>query len=292
MRAAYAALILGIVGGLWLASRVLSAGVASASTTVAATLAVDVDATDLDARRSEAVAVLVARCMNARGLAWQPWIETAPTVPDAELEPVAWAERWGFGVSTTLGRPRISPPADRNLTAVDAMPADMQARYRDALYGTAADDPGCQRSANDTVYGLRERFLAPLRHALTDLDAGIAADPRAIHAVDEWRLCVAPIAGPDRPERRTLAQQLIARFQARVDAIGTTPAGMAEQLALQTDERRVAATLARCEARFAESRASVAAPFEAAFVTRHREELTRIGTAIRDAEAALPTMPP
>ena len=292
MRAAYAALILGIVGGLWLASRVLSAGVASASTTVAATLAVDVDATDLDARRSEAVAVLVARCMNARGLAWQPWIETAPSVPDAELEPVAWAERWGFGVSTTLGRPRISPPADRNLTAVDAMPADMQARYRDALYGTTAGDPGCQRSANDTVYGLRERFLAPLRHALTDLDAGIAADPRAIHAVDEWRLCVAPIAGPDRPERRTLAQQLIARFQARVDAIGTTPAGMAEQLALQTDERRVAATLARCEARFAESRASVAAPFEAAFVTRHREELTRIGTAIRDAEAALPTMPP
>ena len=292
MRAAYAALILGMVGGLWLASRVLTADVAPASTTVAGTLALDVDGIDLDKRRSEAVALLVARCMNARGLAWQPWIETAPSVPDAELEPVAWAERWGFGVSTTLGRPRISPPADRNLTAVDAMPADMQARYRDALYGTAADDPGCQRSANDTVYGLRERFLAPLRHALTDLDAGIAADPRAIHAVDEWRLCVAPIAGPDRPERRTLAQQLIARFQARVDAIGTTPAGMAEQLALQTDERRVAATLARCEARFAESRASVAAPFEAAFVTRHREELTRIGTAIRDAEAALPTMPP
>jgi hypothetical protein len=211
-------------------------------------------------------------------------------VPDAELEPVAWAERWGFGVSTTLGR-RISPPADRNLTAVDAMPAGMQARYRDALYGTAAGDPGCQRSANDTVYGLRERFLAPLRHAFADLDAGIAADPRAIQAVDAWRLCVAPIAGPDRPERRTLAQQLIARFQARVDALGTRPAGMAA-LALQTDERRVAATLARCEARFAESRASVSAPFEAAFVTRHREELTRIGTAIRDAEAALPTMPP
>ena len=291
MRAAYAALILGIVGGLWLASRVLSADVAPASTTVAGTLALDVDGIDLDGRRSEAVAVLVARCMNARGLAWRPWIETAPSVPDAELEPVAWAERWGFGVSTTLGR-RISPPADRNLTAVDAMPADMQARYRDALYGTAPGDPGCQRSANDTVYGLRERFLAPLRHALTDLDAGIAADPRAIQAVDAWRLCVAPIAGPDRPERRTFAQQLIARFQARVDAIGTTPAGMAEQLALQTDERRVAATLARCEARFAESRASVAAPFEAAFVTRHREELTRIGTAIRDAEAALPTMPP
>jgi hypothetical protein len=67
---------------------------------------------------------------------------------------------------------------------------------------------------------------------------------------------------------------------------------MAGLFALQTDERRVAAILAGCEAAFARIREPVAAPFEAAFVAHHRDALASVGAAIRDAEAALPTLPP
>lgn len=292
MRAGYAALILGVVGGLWLASRTLSVSPTPPPATVAATLALDVKGSDIDARRSEAVAVLITRCMWARGIAWEPWVEPGPSVPDAGLEPVTWAERWGFGVSTTLGLRAVATPADPNLSAVEALPSDGQARYRDALYGTSESDAGCQRTANDAVYGLRERLIGPLRPALTDLDARIAADQGAIQAVEAWRACVSPIAGRVIPERRTLAGQLIAGFDTRAQAFSATPTTTAGLVALQAEERRVAAILARCEARFADARAAVAAPFEAAFVAEHRDELMRIGASIRDAEAALPTLPP
>ena len=291
MRAAYAALILGIVGGPWLASRALSTSPTPPPATVAAALALDVDTLAIEARRSEAVAVLTARCMQARGLAWEPWVEMGPTVPDAGLEPVAWAERWGFGVSTTFGLQPVATAADPNLAAVAALSGDDQRRYRDALYGTSEGTDGCQRTANDAVYGLRERLLGPLRPVLTDLDARIAADPGAIQAVEAWRTCVAPIAGSAVPERRTLAGQLIAGFDARVQALSAAPATTAGLVALQAEERRVAATLARCEGRFADARTTVATRFEAAFVAEHRDELMRIGAAIRDAEAALPRLP-
>ena len=286
------ALILGIVGGLWLASRAMSSGGVPPPTTVAGALALDTDGSDLDARRSEAFAVLVAHCMQANGLEWEPWVEPSPSVPDAHLAPIAWAERWGFGVSTTVGRSQSPPPDDPNLARIATSSGDLQTRYRVTLYGTSDGDPGCQRAANDAVYGLRERVLAPLRAALTDLDVRIAKDKGAIGAVDGWRSCVAPIAADGHPDRRTLTQRLIERFSAQVERLGQTPRSMAGLLAVQADERRVASTLARCEGAFADARSVVAAPFEAAFVAEHREELIQTGAAIRHAEAALPTIPP
>ena len=285
-------LILGILGGVWLASAALSAGAARRPMTVATSLALDVDGVDIDRRRSEAVAVLVARCMQRHGFPWRPWIDAPPAIPDADLAPVAWAERWGFGVSTMIGRaPRVSPP-DPDLAALAALPPAKGARARDALYGAGDGDAGCKGSANDAVHGLRDRLLAPLRPALTDLAARIAADHLAVQAADAWRACVRPIADGDVPERPTFAERLIARFSAEVQRLAASPAAMAGLSALQADERRVATALARCETAFAETRAAVAAPHESDFVARHRDELVAIGAAIRDAEAALPTLPP
>src|SRR4029453_5545274 len=102
MRAAYAALILGILSGLVLATGVLSGRGHTEASTIAGVLALDRPGEDLDRRRAEAVAALVARCMAGLGLTWTPWVEPTPTVPDAELDPAAWAARWGFGVSTTV----------------------------------------------------------------------------------------------------------------------------------------------------------------------------------------------
>src|SRR5262245_54820070 len=67
MRAAYAALVLGIVGGFGLATAVLS-GVRPPPT-VPAALGLD-DRPGLDSRRATAVAALTTACMRRLGLDW------------------------------------------------------------------------------------------------------------------------------------------------------------------------------------------------------------------------------
>jgi hypothetical protein len=292
VRAAYGALILGLAGGLWLAGQALSITTGPVPTTVADALGLDRVEVDIDARRSEAVAVLVARCMAAHGLPWEPRIEPPAAVPDPDLEPIAWAERWGFGISTLVGRHMAEAPHDPERVSIETLPREDRDGYRAALSGTGPTDVGCQRAATDAVYGLRDRLLAPLKPGLTDLDGRIAADGAARQAVEAWRRCVAPIADGRTPERRTFATTLVQGFVTRSAMLGLGPPGATGRLALQVEERRVAATLARCEAAFVKARADVAGPYEAAFVAQHGAELERIGAAIRDAEAALPTMPP
>ena len=66
---------------------------------------------------------------------------------DAGLDPVNWAARWGFGVSTVVGRPEPVSVPDPNLQAEAAMPAEDRDAYRAALDGPA----GCRTIATDTV---------------------------------------------------------------------------------------------------------------------------------------------
>lgn len=292
MRAAYAALILGLVGGLALATGVLSGRSAPPPTTVAAVLALDVPGSDIDRRRGEAVAVLVARCMTRQGFAWTPWVEPPPSVPDPDLAPIPWAERWGFGISTVTGRRQAVGPGDPNLLALGALGPDERDTFRGVLSGDA-EAPGCQAVANDEVYGLRERYLAPLRQALEELDARIAADRQAVTLVATWRTCVAPVtSGMTTVEREGVVAQVTARISDRLAALPQSPAAIAVLAALQADERHAAAILAGCEEAFSAARSVVASPYEAAFTVEHGDALRRVGAEIRAAEAALPTLPP
>ena len=291
MRAAYAALILGLLSGFILATGVLSDGVGGRATTVAAALAIDVPGVDVDRRRAEAVAVLVARCMARHGSAWIPWVAPPPALPDPDLGPVDWAERWGFGISTTVGLPQPAVEGDPNLARLGSIGPDERDAMRRALYGSGRD-PGCQASATTEIYGLRERLMAPLRPALDGLEARIAADPRADEALATWRGCVEPVAAGLLLDQRRLPTALMASVSDRLGALATTPVAIAGLAAIQAQERRVATVLAGCDAAFSDARTTVAAPYEAAFVAEHREALGRTGAAIREAEAALPTMPP
>jgi hypothetical protein len=285
VRAAYLALAIGLVGGLGLATAVLSEA-ADRPTTVAAALGLKNDAA-LDERRSQAVAVLTTACMRRLGLEWAPAVDPMPTVPDADLDPVAWADRWGFGISTAVAQASSPPQTDANLLAVAAMPAAAESVYRIALHGTS-DRPGCHETASATVYGLRDRLLAPLRSALDGLEAEIASDPAALRALAAWHECVAAVSGGATIDRRSLPGAVVQRFIGRMSAVRD-----ARDLgALQAEERRVAGVLARCEARYVDAKAAAAAPHEGAFLARHREALQAIGAAIRAAEAALPTLPP
>jgi hypothetical protein len=289
VRAAYAALILGIASGLILATGVLSGGSRARPATVAATLALDAGV-DIDRRRAEAVAVLVARCMARYGFSWEPWVEPAPSPPDADVGPVEWAERWGFGISTTAGLRQPALAGDPNLARLGSMGPDERDALRAAMHGTGQG--GCQAGATAEVYGLRDRLIAPLRPALDELETRIAADPAAGTVLAGWRRCVAPVAGGLVLDRRRLPAALMTRVSDRLAALGSTTTAVAGLAALQAEERLVAATLAGCETAFSAGRTAVAAPHEAAFVADHEQALDAIGVAIRDAEASLPTLPP
>lgn len=291
VRAAYAALLLGLVGGLALATGVLSGRTVPERRTVASVLALDVPGVDIDRRRSEAVAVLVARCMTGHGFAWTPWVEPPPSLPDPGLGPITWAERWGFGISTVIGRPQTVEAGDPNLAAIGALGPDERDTVRRALYGDRGGG-GCQDVASDDVFGLRERLLAPIRPALKELDSRIAADRGAPVLVSAWRTCVTPVSSASTVERSEVPARVMAGISNRLAALPQTPGAVAALAALQADERRAATVLARCEAAFSAGRSIVAAPYEASFTLEHGDALRRIGAEIRAAESALPTLPP
>ncbi len=241
----------------------------------------------LDRRRSEAVAVLTAACMADHGFVYLPVVEAPPAIPDADLGPVAWAERWGFGVSTSIDAAPPPPQPDPNLEAVGRMPPGERDRYLVALHGPAAGGGGCHGKAVDAVLGLRDRALAPLARELDALEAAIDGDPGTVALLGAWRDCVRP-AGFAAADRSTLGSRLIDAFAARVAVAGDRTA----LAAIQAEERAVATVVAHCEVAYAAGRDAVAAVHEAPFVRAHLVWLRSIGAGIRAAEAALPTLPP
>lgn len=286
MRAAYVALTLGLVAGLWLTTTVLSSA-GHRPTTVEEALDLGPATAELDARRAVAVAALTTACMQSLGLRWQPVPEPPAEIPDPDLEPVAWAERWGFGVSTITARPATAD-SDPNLGAIATLPDGLRSRYRTALHGSPGQ-PGCLETARESVYGLRDRLLRPLRADLDALEAAVTADPRLGRAVAVWRGCVGRVAGGLPLDRRSLPGALVQRFAARIASVEP---GSPRLGAIQEDERRVAGVLTRCEASYVDSRTLIAARYEPAFAARHEAALWAVGASIRTAEAALPTLPP
>ena len=287
MRIASATLVLALVGGLGLAAAVLWGGPPRPAT-VAELLGLEPAGPELDARRANAVAVLIADCMGRRGLSWRPVPEPLPAIPDPELDPVAWADRWGFGISTTADRPLPRGVADPNLSTLASLPPTAQRGYRLALHGTAGH-PGCHEAATERVYGLRDRLLEPIRAELDRLDQDIDADPGTAKALATWRGCVAEVSSGYTIDRRTLPGALMEQF---ANGTAGSRGGRVKLRALQSEERRVAGVIARCEVAYGAARRQVAARHEARLIAAHKDELVRIGAAIRAAEAALPTLPP
>ena len=291
VRAGYLATALAILGAVAV-SLVVGAWVAPAPTTVAAALGLD-DAEDpaLERRRAIAVARQTGSCMAEQGFTYLAIPAPAPDIPDADLDPVAWAGRWGFGISTAVGGTASIHPDPNAQRAVGLDPATRD-RYERSLHGRDGV-PGCLTRATEAVFGLRERLLSPLRTDLVALDRAIEADPGMTAIREAWRSCVGPSLvavgiEPDVIDRSRLPSQVTAAVIARLEQDRNDPTRLA---GLQAAERRVAVDLARCEIRFAAGRALVASPHESTFVREHGAELDRIGTAIREAEDRLGDAP-
>ncbi len=224
---------------------------------------------ELDARRAVAVAEAATRCLADRGIRMIVPVDPPPDIPDADLDPVAWAERWGFGISTR-------PAEVEAVRATDVGPA-LEPAARSALFGDAGR-PGCHELARIEVYGLRDRLLAPLRPELEALGATIDADPGSLAADVAWigcvRVLVEPLGGVPSPA-----------FAGDLEAVRARFASQPPTDALQALERRVAAGIARCDLARVDARRRAAWPHEAAFVAAHRDRLAAIAAAIRAAES-------
>lgn len=277
--------------GLVLIGAMMGADVGSATTpgagqrlTVAAALGLDAPgaAADLDRRRDVAVAWQTARCMAGRGFVHIAVVEPVPEVPDGDLGPVAWAERWGFGISTAADLPASIAPPDPNLVRIAALPVEPRVAALRALLGDG-QTPGCAALAGHEVHGLRDRELAPLRNELGALAAAIERDPGLRSALAVWRACVGTAA--DRPEHLA---SLLDAFRRRAEALQDLPSALTT---LQDEERVAAASVARCEMAYGAARAHARARLEGLFVARHRAALATIGGRIRRVESAYPGLP-
>lgn len=285
MRAGYLATALAVLGAVAF-SLVLGVGRTPAPASVAAALGFDgVEDPGLGRRRALEVARQTAACMAERGFPYQAIPAPEPAIPDPGLDPVRWAERWGFGVSTAAGLPEPPPLPDANAVYAAGLDATARGRYGRALHGDD-DDPGCLTAATQTVYGLRERRLAPLRDELITLEHAIESDPAMKPVRGAWQACVTQVVaglGVDSSmDRASLPSALLHAFVARLAHDRADPARLAR---LRAVERRVATGVARCEAAFMAARAGVALAHEGAFVRAHADALERIGSDILDTEA-------
>ena len=186
--------------------------------TLADTLGIEPPTADLDTAGAQRRSRCSGACMARQGLRWEPIAEAPPAVPDAELGPVAWAERWGFGVSTMVGRSQPSAAVDPNLSRLETAGALERDAYRRALHGDGRGR-GCMAVATSAVYELRDRLLRPLAEDLAALQARILADPDSIRIDAAWRRCVAAVASGLVLDRRTLPTALFQRYAARVEGL-------------------------------------------------------------------------
>lgn len=283
---------LAVIGSTVLATAVVGATTPPPRTVRAALGLDDTDPSGLTIRQASAVARRTAACMAAHRLPYVAAPEPPPAIPDPDLDPIAWAGRWGFGVATSVGL-TVAPVLDPNATYAAALGPTDRARYRRVLFGVDGRG-GCHGAATTGVYGLRDRALAPLRTAFDALARAIDSDPAMRALRGAWRTCASAataglgIAAADHTRDR-LPSVLIEAFAAQARSTPSHPGSLEE---LRQVERAVAAGIARCESVFIDGREVVAGPHEARFVRAHQAELARIGRTIRDAESALPPAPP
>ena len=240
--------------------------------------------------------MLVARCMQraraSRGSRGSSHRRPSPTPISSRS---TWAERWGFGVSTDVGRlPQARAASDPNRIGLASLP------LADRTAITATPCTGRARVDRVSAVSERRRLSACASVCCHRCDPrspismpGSPRIPARLGALDAWRACVASVAGGvvARPAAFA-ADALIERFDARPRA-RTTPASMAGWWRCRPTSGDVAAIVAGCEAAYAsDARAGGRAASKRRFVGDHARRSAAIGAAIRAAEAALPTLPP
>ncbi len=159
----------------------------------------------------------VAECMKKEGFEYtamdsSQFIGGSPFGDeDIAFDSKEWAEKYGFGMSTTIGEDGgfgggapTTPPTDPNQKYVEALSEGERDAYYKALYGeqpefdpteTEASGPinfqpsGCEGNARTTV-DKSQAFYTEFGEEMNDLFQSIESDPQIVEASKKWAGCM------------------------------------------------------------------------------------------------------
>src|SRR5437773_3278274 len=243
----------------------------------------------------QATEELVASCMASRGFTYRPRRDGPPQPPDPELAPVEWAEKWGFGIATSVGTSTDeSLEADPNDSYIQSLSGTQRNAFFTALRGAAepaasSAPEGCLPLANDQVYGRYNSVLTPVSDALESIGPDIHQDSRVAPAIADWASCHVGAGLPrDHPER--VAQRLASDVSTQLMAIMGPPPGRpdydrAALSSLQASDKRVATAVAICSQRFQDAYRPIANEYESRWASLHADTLKQVTEQLAEFDA-------
>lgn len=268
------------------------------------------------ARAAAQVEELIAGCMAEQGFEYVPRTAAGPA-PEAALsevddglDPIEFAQQWGYAITT--GPPDDSPSpgpspevVDPNETIRATMTATELAAYDEALWGVSpenadgaeyveptGDRRGCHAAANDAVYGAgmdEDDPFAGLMEEMTRMWESVPTDDRVLAAQADWAACMADAGhlGLARiGDGETTVADLVQPIVDEVYATVPEDASEEERVAAQAlvDERVAAITpqeieiavadmTCRAQVRYEDVYAEVDRDLQQQFYDAHRVEL-------------------
>lgn len=229
----------------------------------------------------------VAACMAEHGF---EYVANAPDVseyahPSLHMSPREFMEEYGYGVSTidetTLGVAEEGD--DPNAAIVAALDEAEEEAYLAALHGEffGGEGDGCRGLGQSDASSVSMEVVDEFYSAIDDLEARVAADPRAVEAEAAWRSCMVDAGYPALADEHEIWDHLYEKLRAvpRVDGQPSPEWGPfaheefdADALAaLQEEELAMAATDQRCRDEHHAPLHEVRIDLETAFVEEQAE---------------------
>lgn len=258
----------------------------------------------------------VAACMAEQGFDYVPqqsanyaYVDTEYT----ELGPMAWAEKYGFGLTTQQDNQPVAAPADPNDELLDAMSEAERQAWLAALWGEASEgeertdgasgeatDRGCRGEAEEVVLAtagdenpwvsvLEDPQYSELLTQINEIGMGLENHPGIDALNAEWAECMSERGYPGLTSGAD-AQQLVS---AEISLVDPNSDGMVDDVALadltelQEFEIAVATTNITClqEVDFEDRFTAIQFDLEQAFIDENRTELDALAAALQSASS-------
>ena len=268
------------------------------------------------AAEAQARAEVVAECMRAAGFEYVVAEFAEPAVaPGAGLSRREFAERYGFGISTTFedgvaaggasaaGAPVAGAGTDPNAEYVESLSPEEREAYLAALYGapgepapaptgldpqttdtTAPPAPGCAAAVIEPPVTEDQFFVIDLENRMAvEIDAPVAADPRVTDARERYAQCMSDEGFPDIVDPEAGPSEITRRMEPLYASLSTSfstassvpPFDRALLEEIEADEIAQATADLACGEDLERVAFEVRSEYELRFIDAHGAELER-----------------